>query len=184
VEDLLRSDAQLLENFEALVADLFNLPSVTLQNRTYFLESYEQLLESQSQLISKFEALSGDAQADVAIASVDVSPCTVLSGNLVSINVTAQDPGDFIETFNVTIYAGSQVIGVQSVSLDSHSSTNLAFVWDTTGFANGDYTVSASASVVPGEVNTANNVMLAENIVTIQASTSTGGGSGRIPYMD
>jgi hypothetical protein len=170
-EDLLRSDAQLLESFETLVADVFNLPGLTPNERAYFiayfLESYEQLLESQSRLISKFEKLSGDAQADVAITKVDVSPTNVLPRGLVSINVTAQDPGDFGETFNVTVYANSQVIGVQSVSLESGCSTSLTFAWDTTGFATGYYTVSASASVVPDEVNTANNNMLASKIVTI-----------------
>jgi hypothetical protein len=175
-ESLLRSDAQLLENFESLVGDLYNLPGVTTDTRISFLESYEQLLESQSQLVSKFEQLSGNADPDVAVTNVDVSPATVLSGDIVNINVGVQDPGNFVETFNVTVYAGSQVIGVQSVSLDSDSSAYVTFAWNTAGLANGDYTISASASIVPGEVNTADNTMLADNIVTILPSTPGGGG--------
>jgi len=180
-ESLLRSDAQLLEGFEVLVSDLFNIPGVTTDTRISFLESYEQLLESQSQLISRFEQLSGNADPNVAVTSVDVSPATVLQGDLVNINVSVENTGVFAETFNVTVYAGSQVIGVQPVYLDSGSSTNLTFTWDTAGYASGNYTVSASASIVPGEVNTADNTMLAENIVPILADPSGGGGSpGRI----
>jgi fibro-slime domain-containing protein len=59
MEELLRSDAQLLSGFEGLVSNLFSLSGVTLNQKIYFLESYEQLLEDQSQLLEKFEELDG-----------------------------------------------------------------------------------------------------------------------------
>jgi len=104
---------------------------------------------------------------DVAVTHVTASPITVLPGNIININVTIQNQGGFAEVFNVTVYANSQVIGVRSVSLGSGSSTTITFAWNTTGFGKGDYTVLASASVVPGEVNTANNSKVADSIVTI-----------------
>jgi hypothetical protein len=104
---------------------------------------------------------------DVAVTDVTASPITVLPGDIVNINVTVQNQGSFAEVFNVTVYANSQVIGVQSVSLSNGSSTAITFVWNTTGLGKGDYTVLASASVVPGEVNTANNSKVADSIVTI-----------------
>jgi hypothetical protein len=104
---------------------------------------------------------------DVAVTYVTALPTTVLPGDIVNINVTIKNQGNYEEVLNVTVYANSQVIGVQSVSLGNGSSTTITFAWSTTGFGKGDYTVLALASVVSGEVNTANNSKEADNIVTI-----------------
>jgi len=104
---------------------------------------------------------------DVAITSVNMSPIIVLPGEIVNVSVSVLNEGKFVEVFNVTTYANSQVIGVQSVSLDSGSSATITFMWDTTGFNKGDYTVSASASIVSGEADTADNSKAADGTVTI-----------------
>jgi hypothetical protein len=160
-----------------------NIPGVsgdgTLATITFYAKSVGEcpldlrdvaLLNSLEQSIT-CQAVSGYAYItpphDVAVTDVTASPVTVLPGDIVNINVTVQNQGGFAETFDVTVYANSQFIGVQTVSLGNGSSTNIIFAWNTTGFAKGDYTVLASASVVPGEVNTANNSKAADNIVTI-----------------
>jgi hypothetical protein len=104
---------------------------------------------------------------DVAVTQVTASPTAALPGDTVNINVTAQNEGNSAELFNVTLYANSQLIGVQPVSLGSNSQTIITFAWNTTGFGRGSYTISASASVVPEEVNTTNNNMQAANPVTL-----------------
>jgi hypothetical protein len=105
---------------------------------------------------------------DVAVTAVNFSPTALLPGGLVHINATVENLGGYSETFNVTAYANSTSIGKKSVSLISGSSTNVAFVpWNTTGYGFGDYAISASASVVPGETNTANNIKVANNPLTI-----------------
>jgi hypothetical protein len=88
-------------------------------------------------------------------------------GSLVGINVTVQDLGGFDENFNVTIEANSQVIGVQSVLLTTGSSANLVFTLNTASFTKGDYNISASVSLAPGEVNTGNETGIASTPVTI-----------------
>jgi hypothetical protein len=65
------------------------------------------------------------------------------------------------------VYANSEVVGVQSVSLGIGSSTTLQFAWNTSGLGRGDYTISASASIIQGEVDTADNSKVADSIVTI-----------------
>jgi len=107
------------------------------------------------------------AAHDVAVSAVNVSPLTVLPGDIVYIDVTVQNKGGYTEIFNVTVYANSAVVGVQTVSLDATVSTILHFSWNTGGMGKGDYTISASASVVPGEVNTADNSFVAAEPVTI-----------------
>ncbi|HUW47377.1 MAG TPA: dockerin type I domain-containing protein [Patescibacteria group bacterium] len=104
---------------------------------------------------------------DVAIVNVEASPMIALIGNSVNINVTVQDVGAFNESFNVTVYAGSQTIGMEPVSLSSGSSANLLFTWDTAGYAKGDYAITASASVLQGEVNIANNYRQTANLLTL-----------------
>ena len=107
------------------------------------------------------------AAHDVAVTAVDVSPLTVLPWDTVYINVTVQNRGGYAESFNVTVYANSTVVGFQSVSLDVNVSAVLHFSWNTSGLGKGDYTISASASVVPGEVYTADNSFVAAEPVTI-----------------
>jgi len=107
------------------------------------------------------------AAHDVAVTAVDVQPLTVLPGDIVYINVTVQNLGGYAESFNVTVYANSAVVGVQFVSLDANSSAVLHFSWDTSGLGKGDYTISALASVVSNEANTADNSFAAAEPVTI-----------------
>jgi hypothetical protein len=105
---------------------------------------------------------------DVAVAAVSFSPTTVLPGVLVKINVTAENLGGYLETFNVTAYANSKSVGKKNgVSLASASSTNVTIVWNTTGYGFGDYAISGSVSIVPGETNTGNNIKVANNTLTI-----------------
>jgi hypothetical protein len=104
---------------------------------------------------------------DVAVTDVTASPIIVLPGTIVNVNVIVQDLGGFAEVFNVTVYANSKAIGVQTVSLDIGSSKTVTFAWNTTGLGKGDYTLLASVSLVPGEVNTGNSSKVADNIVTV-----------------
>lgn len=105
---------------------------------------------------------------DLAVTRVDVSPAVVYPGSIVNINVTVQDQGSLAETFNTTVFANAEVVGFSfNSSLDGGKSTTIPLTWDTNGFARGDYTVSASVSVVPGEVNTTNNNKQADSLVTL-----------------
>jgi hypothetical protein len=103
---------------------------------------------------------------DVAITSL-TSPYakTVIgkgyNGNL---TVTAQNLGEYAEIFNVTVYVNTTAINTFNSSLASETRV---FVWNTTGFAYGNYTISAYAWPVSGETNTANNNMTVWVTVTI-----------------
>jgi hypothetical protein len=132
------------------------------------IDSHEQSITSQS--VGGYVYVASPQVHNIAVAKVIASPTAVLPGAIVNIDVTSQNEGSFAEVFNVTVHANSQVIGVQSVSLGAGSLTTTAFTWDTAGFGKGDYTILASASVVPGEVNVADNTKIADTSVTILAS--------------
>jgi len=134
------------------------------------LDLYDVILVNHNEQIIPSQAVGGyiiGILHDIAVASVDVSPITVLPGAIIYVNVTLQNQGDFKEVFNVTVSANSYTVGVELVSLEKKSSITIPFAWNTTDFTKGDYTISASASAVQGEVDVANNSKVANSIVTI-----------------
>jgi len=97
---------------------------------------------------------------DIAVRNVTTSTtiAKTRAGCEPEINVTIVNEGDFIENVTVTVYVNTTVIGTQTVyHMSPNSSTIISFSWNTTGFAKGNYTVSAYAVPVPGETDTSDN---------------------------
>jgi len=90
----------------------------------------------------------------------------VSRGMPVYINVTVENQGTSLENFDVTVYADRNCgdlhieVGTQSTSLASGATTKLYFTWDTTSSSYGTYYISANATVVSGEFDTADNILL------------------------
>jgi hypothetical protein len=105
-------------------------------------------------------------QHDVAITSITLSKTIIGEGYSLTLNATAMNKGNYTESFNVTAYANSTsqpgkrvTIGTQTVAgLSSGESHILIYSWNTTGVANGNYTIVASAATVQGETEVSNNV--------------------------
>jgi thermitase len=97
---------------------------------------------------------------DVAIANVTSIPTAVYAGRTVNVTVLAVNMGNFLaETFNVTVYANTTIIGTRTVyDLPPSENVTLVFAWNTTGLAPlSKFTIWAEASTVPGDINTENN---------------------------
>ncbi len=78
-----------------------------------------------------------------------------------SINVTVANLGDTSEIFDLTAYANTTAIDtLTGITLISGDSTTIAFTWNTTGFAYGNYTISAYVWPVPGEIDTSDNTYI------------------------
>jgi hypothetical protein len=97
---------------------------------------------------------------DVAVTDIKSSKTVIGQGYKGNITVTAENHGGFTETFNVTAYANTTIIASQAVTLTSGNSTTITFTWNTTGFAYGNYSISAVADTVPGETDTADNTFI------------------------
>jgi len=107
---------------------------------------------------------------DVAVTKVDVSATRVYKGQLIGVNVTVKNNGEYVETFNVTAYYDANAIGARTVgSLTIGSQLTLNFTWDTIS-ADPDktYTIRAEATGVPGETNLDNNVLF-DGVVTVRS---------------
>ena len=115
-------------------------------------------------------------------ASAVASKTAVGQGYGLAISVTTTTQGDLTETFNLTIYANTTEIGELTLTLSNGSSTTVTFVWNTNGFAYGNYTISAYALPTSGETNTTNNNLTGDAVtITIPGDVY---GQGRVDMSD
>jgi parallel beta-helix repeat protein len=94
---------------------------------------------------------------NIEIAKILSSEPVVGRGYSTSINVTVENQGYTTATFNITLYVSSTAIGMKHVTILGCCSSNVTFNWNTTNFVKGNYNISAVATNVLGERNTADN---------------------------
>jgi hypothetical protein len=103
---------------------------------------------------------------DVAVLSVSPSKMVVYIGEVVEVYVIVKNQGNYAETFNLTAYAdlNTTVIGDEITvgtwivrNLEPNAEKPLVFHWNTWNVAEGNFTLSAEASAVPGELNIEDN---------------------------
>lgn len=101
---------------------------------------------------------------DVAITNVTPDNTMVKPGHEVAIEVTIENQGSHTEMFNVTAYADTTIIDMLTdMILTSGNSTTIGFAWNTTAF--GNYTISAFASPVPGEIDVIDNTFVGSWVI-------------------
>lgn len=98
---------------------------------------------------------------DIAIIDISPSSYKVTVGELVSINVTAENEGTQAESFDIIVYYDNQVIGTISVTnLASGDSETSTIDWNTTGVDPATYTIKAVANTIEGEIDTTDNELI------------------------
>jgi hypothetical protein len=119
---------------------------------------------------------------NVAVLNVAPSKPVVGQGYSLEINVTVANQGELTETFNVTLYANTTFVALQTITLESGTSTIITFTWNTSGFAKGNYTISAIADTVSGETDTIDNTYTDGYIIeTILGDVN---GDGKVDIID
>jgi parallel beta-helix repeat protein len=104
---------------------------------------------------------------DIGITSIIPSKTVVGQGYSLGVSVKIVNYGINAETFNLTLYANTSVFqSLTDIGLTSRNSTVITFTWNTTGFAKGNYTISAYANTVSGETDTIDNT-LTDGIMTV-----------------
>jgi hypothetical protein len=103
-----------------------------------------------------YTTVDGEAyvgKVDVAVTQIS-TPIDIRQGSDAVINVTAQNRGGIVETFDVTLeYNGTtHPIGTQSVvNLPGGGTKILQFPWNTALVPMGEYNLTATATTVPGQ---------------------------------
>lgn len=114
---------------------------------------------------------------DVAITRVYTSKTTALEGDLVTVTVDVTNQGDFAENVIVSVIVDRSNIGTATiVNQQPGNTTYLNFTWNTYGFlpwwywdggpSARNFTVVAQAGIVPGEIDTADNLFF-DGVVTL-----------------
>jgi hypothetical protein len=121
---------------------------------------------------------------DVAVTNVKTSKdrCkpmpTVPDNSFVKVNVTVLNNGSLSETFSVALFANATTVDTQTViGLAPGAQKELIYMWNTTGWTHGNYTISAYSVPVPGEVNTGDNTFTDGNIKVVISGDVNGDGS-------
>ena len=117
---------------------------------------------------------------DVSVISAVSYKTVIGQGFNGNITVYSANQGEYAEAFNITIYADTITLASKSVHLESGFTTNIAFMWNTTGFARGNYTISAYAGPLSGETNLSDNNFTGDWVVVAGPGDLTGGSSN--PY--
>ena len=95
---------------------------------------------------------------NIAILSISPSKTVVGKGSTLYIYVSVQNQGWKTETFNVTAYANATTITtLMNIAITGRNSSTLTLIWNTTGFAKGNYSVWAYAWPVLGEKDKTDN---------------------------
>ncbi|MEM3627856.1 MAG: dockerin type I domain-containing protein [Candidatus Bathyarchaeia archaeon] len=121
---------------------------------------------------------------DIAVTNVTTSKSgclpmpTICENYTATVDVTILNEGDFTENVTVTAYANSTVIGTQAYNnLAPTATATLTFVWNTTGFVKGNYSISAYAWPVLGETHTADNTFTDGWVIVVIVADINGDGS-------
>jgi hypothetical protein len=90
---------------------------------------------------------------DVAVTTAAPLRPAVGQGFSCNVNVTLANHGGYNETLTVKAYANQTTIGEHTITIPIGNSTTITFAWNTTGFARGNYTISANVTLASGETN-------------------------------
>jgi len=95
---------------------------------------------------------------DIAVISVVPPASQVTRGKSIDINVVVKNEGTESETFKVTAYYDSYTIDARTnISLEPGATRTLTFTWNTAEALPDSYNISAQASIISGETDTADN---------------------------
>ncbi|MDH5482644.1 MAG: PKD domain-containing protein [Candidatus Bathyarchaeota archaeon] len=95
---------------------------------------------------------------DVGVTSISTSKTVVGQGFTMSINFSVENEGNYTETFDATVYVNETIITTfENIILTPKSHTDLIYVWNTTDFAKGNYTISVYIEPVLDEIDVYDN---------------------------
>ncbi len=95
---------------------------------------------------------------DIAITDVHTTMNWAYAGWPVGLSMTVKNKGNISETFDVRTYYDGHLINTIIVSsLAPNEVRTMTSTWNTTGVAEGNYTIRAEADLLPYEINTTDN---------------------------
>ena len=101
---------------------------------------------------------------DVSVLQIE-SLTDIYNDWIVKVKVTVKNKGTVSETFNVTLSVNSTQIDVKEATLEPYATTTLTYTWNTSGLIPlQNYTLTASADILPDEPNITDNTLESQPI--------------------
>jgi thermitase len=153
---------------------------LTLKQETIYLDICHELILADTNIPI------GTGIHDVA-AKLTSSKTVAGQNYAVSFNASVENQGVYPETAKVTIYINSTAVTSQTLELGIGDHGKVSFTWNTTGFAKGNYNVTAYVAPVLNEADTADNTVTSWIIVTVPGDVSGqtfGVPDGRVDMRD
>jgi hypothetical protein len=116
---------------------------------------------------------------EITLLEVEPFAAAVYEGNSLNVTVTVKNKGLNVESFNVTVlYDGAIISKQEVVDMATGAVLNLTFPWNTTLVVpNVNYTISAEADVVAGELAIADNIFVDGEVFVKIAGDANGDGT-------
>jgi len=112
---------------------------------------------------------------DVTVTSVTPLSAWAYAGWQVKMQIVVKNLGNVSETFYVDAhYNDSLITSIPVTSLAPSTEITLNCTWDTTGVAEGNYQISANATILPYEINVSNNVCVDGYVYIFTAKRDVG----------
>ena len=111
---------------------------------------------------------------DVAVTNLYPAKKVICQGFSGNVTVTVENQGDFLETFNVTAYANNTCVFSGRCGVQGGAGIDIGWTWNVTEFSKGNYTLKATADIVPGEVDVADNVFIDDWVLISMIGDITG----------
>ena len=127
------------------------------------LDLFDTILMDSNEQIIPHSAIDGyyyTSMHDISIIHLEASKTAV--------NVTVQNNGAYMETFNVSVYYTLMVdplIGTQTITLEPDTNATLTFTWSPP--QSGRYEIQAEAGPVTGEINTQDNTLKTQIYISL-----------------
>jgi hypothetical protein len=127
---------------------------------------------------------------DIGMVNIVPWKTVVGQGYTIHMNITVNNGGDFVESFYISVFADPTLIGTIPVSnLSNRTSTVLTFVWNSSGFIYGNFTLTTLAGTVTNETHTSDNTCTYPSSIHVGVpgdvtSTVTGVYDGRVDIRD
>jgi outer membrane protein assembly factor BamB/nitrous oxidase accessory protein NosD len=116
--------------------------------------------------IDRYPLLQPFSRHDIGITNVLTSKTVVAKGFTLYVDVRILNYGVHDETFTVTVYANTTIIGKQTITVATRNSATVTIAWNTAGIVKANYTISAVVDVLPDETDWLDNV-LTDGTVTV-----------------
>jgi hypothetical protein len=98
---------------------------------------------------------------NIAIINITLPETNICVGTMTNVTVNIMNKGTQNETFTVTAYYNTTLLGTKTVTaLKSSTEISLLYNWNTTGLAPANYYIKAECTTVPSETNTTDNTYI------------------------